>query len=360
VTAGDDKTAALEDRAARLSTALDEERARVAERDAAIERLRKALAEAEARAAERVEDARSLEERLAAALAARMGDRASLEETRNRLADALAAKRAAEANAAERLDEAERQATLLAEARETLAQSDERATEAEKQAELLNRQVAALREQLQELQGLLGESRARDEAAQVQLQNLGTELNAALARVAAEERRRRELEQAERERLEAQARDLERYRSEFFGRLRDVIANTEGVRIEGDRFVFSSEVLFDVGSAELSPEGRAELENIAGILRGISDDIPPEIDWVIRVDGHTDDQPLRPGARFEDNWELSQARALSVVRYMIDELGIAPDRLAANGFGQYQPINPADTPQARAQNRRIELKLTER
>ncbi|WP_370245232.1 peptidoglycan -binding protein, partial [Salipiger sp.] len=235
-----------------------------------------------------------------------------------------------------------------------------RASEAERQRELLNQQVAALRAQLSQLQGLLDEARESDAEAQVQLQNLGSELNAALARVAAEERRRRQLEEEERRRLEAQAEDLERYRSEFFGRLREVIGDQDGIRIEGDRFVFSSEVLFAPGEARLSPLGEGEIANIAGILQRVMSDIPPGIDWILRVDGHTDDTPLRRGARFADNWELSQARALSVVRFLVEDMGIPPQRLSANGFGEYQPVDPADSPEARAQNRRIELKLTER
>jgi len=175
-----------------------------------------------------------------------------------------------------------------------------------------------------------------------------------------EERRRAELEAAERARLEAETKNLEQYRSEFFGRLRALLGNQEGVRIEGDRFVFSSEVLFPPGAATLSADGRGEIAKVAGILRNIAADIPPEIDWVIRVDGHTDNQPLSGLGEFADNWELSQARALSVVKYMINFLGIAPERLAANGFGQYQPVASGNTEAARAQNRRIELKLTER
>jgi chemotaxis protein MotB len=122
--------------------------------------------------------------------------------------------------------------------------------------------------------------------------------------------------------------------------------------------VFSSEVLFAPGEAELSGPGRQEVAKVAEIFRSVTDEIPEGIDWVLQVDGHTDDVPVRPGAAFEDNWELSMARALSVVRYMIDTLGLPPERLSANGFGQYQPVNPADTPEARAQNRRIELKFT--
>jgi chemotaxis protein MotB len=221
---------------------------------------------------------------------------------------------------------------------------------------------------------LLNDAKERDAAQQVQLQSLGSELNTALARVAAEERRRAELEEAERLRLEEEAarlaaeaarlseetKNLEQYRSEFFGRLRDVLGTQQGVRIEGDRFVFSSEVLFEPAQAELSIEGQQDVAEVARIISAVSDDIPSEIDWIIRVDGHTDNVPLSGTGRYRDNWELSQARALSVVRYMTETLGIPPNRLAANGFGQYQPVSDDDTPEARAQNRRIELKFTER
>jgi len=142
--------------------------------------------------------------------------------------------------------------------------------------------------------------------------------------------------------------------------LRDLLGNQEGVRIDGDRFVFSSEVLFPPGGADLSVEGELEIAKVANILRSVAKEIPPEIDWVIRVDGHTDDTPLINHPKYADNWELSQGRALSVVRYMVDHLAIPPNRLSANGFGEFQPINTADTPEARAQNRRIELKLTEK
>ena len=262
---------------------------------------------------------------------------------------------------------AEQRAALLATANRALSDTEATSAEAQRQVALLNQQVAALRTQLGQLQGLLDEAKARDAVAQVQLQTLGADLNTALARAAAEERRRRQLEEAERQRLEAEAaalaaekQDLERYRSEFFGRLRDLLAGQEGVQIVGDRFVFSSEVLFDQGRADLSDAGRGEIAKIAGLLRSISGDIPPEIDWIIRVDGHTDNVPLSGFGEFRDNWELSQARALSVVRYMISDHGIPPSRLAANGFGEYQPIAQGDSPEARAQNRRIELKLTER
>jgi chemotaxis protein MotB len=308
-----------------------------------------------------------LAEKLTAALAAQEAKTQNEAEAQEALAAALAARLAAEAEAAAQLTEAERQQALLATAQARLQEQEALASEAQKQQALLNQQLAALRTQLSSLQAIIDDFQERDAAAKVQLETLGSNLNAALARAASEERKRRQLEEAERQRLEAEkARleaenlDLENYRSDFFGRLRELLGTQEGVRIVGDRFVFSSEVLFASGRADLSDEGTREIAKVAAILRSVIDDIPAEIDWIIRVDGHTDDQPLGAGAPFADNWELSQARALSVVRFMVERLGIPPTRVSANGFGEFQPVNPADTPIARAQNRRIELKLTER
>ncbi len=285
------------------------------------------------------------------------------EETLTLLAAAEVAKGAFEQDAQDaktQLSAAEERAALLAVAQKALSEQEALTLDEQRKLALLNEQVAVLRTQLGGLQSLLDDSAARDAQSDVQLQALGSQLNTALARVAAEEKRRRELEEAERIRLEAETKDLARYKSEFFGQLRDLLGREEGVRIVGDRFVFSSEVLFQTGDAELSVEGRAQIARIAAILKRVSDEIPPEIEWVIRVDGHTDNQPLSGFGRYRNNWELSQGRALSVVRYMADGLGISPNRLAANGFGEYQPINPANTPAAWAQNRRIELKFTER
>ena len=279
---------------------------------------------------------------------------------RAQLAEALAAKLAAETLSATQITAAERQAALLATAETALADEQETSAAAQRQTELLNQQVAALRTQLGDLKALLDDAKSRDVARDVELQSLGSELNTALARVAAEQSRRAELEAAERARLELETKDLEQYRSEFFGRLRDVLGAQEGVRIEGDRFVFASSVLFPPGAADLSAEGQGEIAKVARILSAVAGDIPPEIDWVIRVDGHTDDVPLSGQGAFADNWELSQGRALSVVKYMIDALGIPPDRLAANGFGEFQPVALGDSDAARAQNRRIELKFTEK
>lgn len=305
--------------------------------------------------------ARAAQEELDLRLATTQSETGSeIENLRAQLAQALAAKLAAQGSIDETQTEAERRAALLAQAEVQLAQEQETSAAAQRQTELLNQQVAALRVQLSNLQGLLDSAEADDIAREVELKSLGSQLNTALARVAAEERRRAELEAAEVKRLEAETKNLEQYRSEFFGRLRTVLGAQEGVRIEGDRFVFSSEVLFPPGGANLSRDGTREVAKVADILRNVAADIPDGIDWVIRVDGHTDNVPLSGQGEFADNWELSQARALSVVKYMANFLGIPPDRLAANGFGQYQPVDTANTDEARARNRRIELKFTEK
>lgn len=324
---------------------------------------------------------KSLEQQLAEALAAKVkaeGERQNMTED---LQAALAARLAADALADERLSALEQREILLAEARKSLGVSEDlsekRANElieAAKQQELLNQQVSILRAELGKLQELLALSEQKDADSQIQLQNLGNRLNAALARAASEERKRRKLEEAERIRLESaakkleaernqladQAQDLANYKSEFFGRLREILAGQEGVKIVGDRFVFSSEVLFEPGAASLSEAGQLEIDKVANILLGVKDSIPDTIEWVIRVDGHTDNIPLSGAGEFRDNWELSQARALSVVRYMVEALQFPANRMAANGFGEFQPVNTNDTPEARAQNRRIEIKLTER
>lgn len=357
---------------ARLAEAAAAEalRARLADADTELTSMTLALEEQRKRAEETLtllaatKDAREdLDRRLAQALIenAQLDDAVEdSEEIRENLVAALAAQRAAEARTEAQMTEVERRTALLAAARAQLAEEQAAATEAQKQQALLNQQVAALRQQLSGLQALLDDSKAREEETEVQLQSLGNELNTALARVAAEERKRRIAEEERARLLEAEKEDLEKYRSEFFGRLRDLLGQQEGVRIVGDRFVFSSEVLFAPGEADLSPAGQAEIAKVADSLRNVMSDIPEGIDWVLQVDGHTDNVPVIEGARFNDNWALSQARALSVVRYLASFLGFPPERLSANGYGEFQPVNPENTPEARAQNRRIELKLTTR
>jgi chemotaxis protein MotB len=310
--------------------------------------------------------------------AARLADAAALQALRDRLASADTELTAMTLALEAERKKAEETLTLLAAARTEAAKGatardaalvaaetallaeQEKVLEAAREVELLNQQVAALRSQLGSLQSVLDDAKARDEAAKVQLDTLGNDLNAALAQVAAEQKRRAELEAAEAARLEAENRDLSRYRSEFFGQLSSLLQGREGVRVVGDRFVFSSEVLFNPGAADLAPEGQAQIAGVVRILDEVRAKIPPDIDWIIRVDGHTDDVPLSGGGAFADNWELSQARALSVVRFMQDELGFPPDRMAATGFGEYRPVTTGADEASRAQNRRIELKLTER
>ena len=286
---------------------------------------------------------------------------------RDQLAAALAARLAAEATASEVMTEQQRQAALLSTARQELAEEEALSAQSQREVEALNQQVAALRSELGSLLALLDAAADADSEAQVRIEALGAQLNTALARATQEAKRAADLEAAEAERLRIEAErlqnqvaDLEDFRSEFFGTMRQVLGDREEVQIVGDRFVFSSEVLFESASATLSSEGQAQIASVANVLAEVAVLIPGSIDWIIRVDGHTDNVPLGGAGEFADNWELSQGRALSVVKYMTEELGFPPDRLAATGFGEYRPVNTDDTPEARAQNRRIELKLTER
>jgi chemotaxis protein MotB len=205
------------------------------------------------------------------------------------------------------------------------------------QIEVLSQQIAAMRSQLASLQDALEASEKKDKEAQGQITDLGQRLNLALAQ---------------------RVQELSRYRSDFFGRLRAILGDRPDIRIVGDRFVFQSELFFDSGQAVLKPEGRDELDKVAGALSELDRQIPGEIAWVLRVDGHTDVRPIS-SAQFRSNWELSAARAISVVQYLISR-GISPQHLVAAGFGEFQPIDPARTEEAFSRNRRIELKLTER
>jgi chemotaxis protein MotB len=206
------------------------------------------------------------------------------------------------------------------------------------QVELLNQQIAALRTQIAALEDALDASEKKDKESNAKIADLGRRLNVALAR---------------------RVQELNRYRSDFFGRLREILADRKNIRIVGDRFVFQSEVLFPSGSDQINDAGQVEMKKLADALIDLQKEIPPEINWVLRVDGHTDDVPLSGNGRFHDNWELSSARAIAVVKFLIAN-GVPADRLVAAGFGQYQPLDPSDTDEARAKNRRIELKLTER
>jgi len=206
------------------------------------------------------------------------------------------------------------------------------------QVSLLNQQISALRQQLQALGGALEQAEGREKDAQTRIAELGSRLNVALAQ---------------------RVQELTRYRSDFFGRLRNVLGTRPDVRIVGDRFVFQSEIFFGSGEAVLAATGLGELDKLAELLKNLEREIPPDLAWIARIDGHTDKRPLSGAGQFKDNWELSAARAIAVVRYLVEK-GVSPHRVVAAGFGEFAPIDFGDTPEALARNRRLELKITER
>lgn len=203
--------------------------------------------------------------------------------------------------------------------------------------DLLNQQLLALRRQIAALNEALGASERKDQDSQQRIKDLGQRLNAALAR---------------------QVQELQRYRSDFFGRLRDLLKERKDIRVVGDRFVFESEVLFPSGQATMTPEGLSAMDQIASAVVQLQQQIPKEIDWALQVDGHTDARPIA-SSQFPSNWELSTARASSVVKYLISR-GVPANRLVAAGYGEFQPIEQSVTEDALQKNRRIELKLTNR
>ncbi len=248
----------------------------------------------------------------------------------------------------------------LREARLRLSVQEEKAKASMQEVANLTLQTNSLKERLEELTGILDSTIEKDFSNNVEIKSLGAKLNAALAKVASEQKIRAELEEKERKRLENEAKNLREYRSVFFGRLKKILGDIEGIDVVGDRFVFSSEVLFDRGSADIGLEGKRQLDTISNVLKDISKKIPDDINWVLRVDGHTDKTPVSQNSIFKDNWELSQARSLSVVKYMITNHEIDPKRMSAAGFGEHQPISSSDLKEDLAKNRRIEFKLTER
>ncbi len=361
-------------RRAALEALLADLRKNNAETASALGQAQTALTEAEAARLADAAAAELLQKRLDGSQAELSAMTMRLEDERRKAEETLTILAAAEAAKAElgnrlqsELGESEKQAALLALAQQKLSTQEALSTEDQRRVALLNQQVGQLTGQLGALQAVLDAAGEEKKASDLRIGDLGEQLNIALLRAAEEERKRGEaermrsdLERAAREKAEAEAADLSRYRSEFFGRLSQILQGREGVQVVGDRFVFSSEVLFPTGEATLSDAGRDQIRNVTGMLSQISGEIPPEIDWIIRVDGHTDNQPLSGQGRFRDNWELSQARALAVVRFMVDDLGFPANRLAATGFGDTRPVAAGDSDEARAQNRRIELKLTER
>jgi chemotaxis protein MotB len=203
--------------------------------------------------------------------------------------------------------------------------------------ELLNQQIAAMRRQLSQISALLDDSEARNRTSETQIADLGRRLNTALAQ---------------------KVQELSKYRSEFFGRLRQILSQRSDILVVGDRFVFQAEVLFPKSSDALNPDGILEMTKLADAIKQLEQEIPADINWVLRVDGHTDSDPMQ-SALFKSNWELSAARAISVVKYLVDQ-GVSPKHLVAAGFGEFQPLAPGNTEEAKSENRRIELKLTER
>ena len=357
---------------------------------------------------------------------------------REKLVNLLAEKVALEKSVSIKLTDIQRKEILLSEAKVKLQGEKEINIESRLLVESLNQQLAEVRGQLGQLQSLLDASEAKDASEGVEIKNLSSKLNAALARAVSEQRKNSraleaqntklkalalerdsalitlksektkladfqekeskrlnseaeilkernlvlqtitkernealqkltkekqllaELKKKDLERLEAEAKELKKYQSKFFAEIEKALGNQGGIKIKGDRFIFSSEILFGKGKADISKEGLNQIKLVSDIITSISKKIPPEINWVLRVDGHTDNVPLSGLGVFKDNWELSQARALSVVRYMSEELGVPSSRLAATGFGEHQPFDQANTNEARAKNRRIEIKLTER
>lgn len=268
-----------------------------------------------------------------ATIEARVKDLAALtEQVRSLTALRDELEKQAQSAAARATTEEQRRAAVAVQ----LAESQRLGDSARAEVALLNRQMDEVRAQLAGVAHALDLAEASGKEKDVQIANLGNRLNAALA-----------------QRVE----ELQRYRSEFFGRLREVLSGKPGIAVVGDRFVFQSEVLFPVGSAELSPAGQDQVRALASTLKAIAGEIPPDVGWVLRVDGHADRQ--KTAGRYASNWELSAARAITVVKLLVDE-GIAPNRLAATAFGDNQPLDPADTPEAYSKNRRIEIRLTDR
>ena len=258
------------------------------------------------------------------------GMEADSEDLRLQLAAAMAMLEAERATARSKREQEEAARIELIEERKI-------SSVAARQLAMLNQQIAALRTQLAALQRALDVSEAEVEDQNVQIADMGRRLNIALAN---------------------KVEELSRFRSEFFGRLRKALADRSEVSIEGDRFVIQSGVLFDSGSADLGVFGATQLKELADLLIEIETEIPTELKWVLRIDGHTDNRPINTPA-FPSNWELSAARAISVAKYLIEQ-GVPPHRVAAAGFGEFQPLSDGKDEASFRRNRRIELKLTER
>lgn len=298
---------------------------------------RRLLADAQQRLADMQQQMAELNKTVRAdkdAMQLKLADLARLEEQTRALAalrDQLQ-KQAADAAARAMSEQQRREATAA-----LLANEKKLGDSARAQIALLNQQVDQLKAQLASVAKALDLAQQQGRDKDAQIANLGQKLNAALA---------------------AKVQELQQYRSEFFGKLRQVLAGQPGIHVVGDRFVFQSEVLFPLGRADLTPEGVAQMTALAVTIKDIAAEIPKDIPWILRVDGHTDPQPVK-GSLFASNWELSTARAITVVKLLIAD-GVPPEHLAATGFASYQPISTGDTPADFAKDRRIELRLTDR
>jgi chemotaxis protein MotB len=339
------RTAELANVQTELNRTVTTDQATIAARNAELARLQaelnKIVTADQATIAARTAEVAKLQEELnktvtidKATITARLADIARLEsQTQALMALRDELEKKAQNAAAAAMTEQERRAALQVQ----LASEQKLGETAKAQIALLNQQVAELRAQFASVQDALGIEKLRAHDKDLEITNLGAKLNAALV-----------------EKVE----ELRQYRSEFFGKLRTLLADKPGIQVVGDRFVFQSEVLFAVSKAELTPAGAAQMKDIAATIRDIAATIPPELRWILRVDGHTDPQPLKGGI-FVSNWELSSARAITVVKLLIS-FGVPPEHLAATGFGEFQPFGPGDTEDAFAKDRRIELRLTDR
>jgi chemotaxis protein MotB len=330
----------------------------IAGRDDQLARASAQLAELASTLAMERRESRDLNERFQALVAEMQATLAERERLRGEAetATALSAQRAKELEDANRsieidrakfevqLRELEALAAMRLEMEKRLAAAEETATserqlssQAQAQVALLNRQTAELREQLRRLEALLSESEKKSAESQAQIADLGRRLNLALA---------------------SRVEELSRFRSEFFGRLRAALGDRAEVRIVGDRFVFQSEVLFASGAATIELEGGRQLQRLAEVLREVTSRIPRDVDWVLQITGHTDRRPIAT-REFPSNWELSSARAISVVRFLMAN-GLPAERLQAAGMAEFQPIDERDDEVGWRRNRRIELRLTNR
>lgn len=335
-----EKSAELGERITELSSRL---KATLAERDSLTSRLtvttqRAEVAEAKASQLEaKLEDASTIIAADKGKIELQLREIAGLQENIANLRQRRTELESRVAQLAETVNQRDEEIVVARDRGKTLeADLTEVKEESRARVALLNQQIAALREQLTRLSAALALEESKGEQQQVKIAELGQRLNVALAR---------------------KVQELSRYRSEFFGRLREALGDHPDIRIVGDRFVFPSELLFPTASATLMPAGGSQLTRLAETLKTVTSKIPSDIDWILRVDGHTDRRPIQT-ARFPSNWELSTARALSVVNYLIAR-GISPVRLAATGFGEFRPLDDRISEDAYKRNRRIEIKLTQ-